>query len=109
MWQAADFVNDKLSGVKKPTEIRQILEQLPHEQLGLLTGYRILIRDGVILRSSASKQSDVLGRPQIGTLVEVLEEGDAWIKVSIELFGEIKEGWIYRSYTAPIQIPHKRK
>ena len=108
MWQAVDFLKEKLSIVHKPTEIHQVLEQLPQEKLDLLTGYRVLIRNKVVLRSFATTQSEVLARPQIGTLVEVLEEGEAWIKVSVEIFGETMEGWIYRSYTAPIKIPHKQ-
>lgn len=108
VWQAYDFVQGKLSPVEQPSEVRAVISQLPPETRELLAGYRVVIRERVLLRAEASTKSDVLGRLQMGAVVEVLEEGDRWVKVSVEVFGEEKEGWIYRSYTVPIKASRKQ-
>lgn len=103
--QAYEYLEGKLDGVRNPEEVRTVISALPDDQRVLLSSYRVLTRDRVILRSSPDKHSDDLGRLQIGTPVEVLDETDAWVKVAVEVFGEAKEGWVYLGFTAPIPLP----
>ncbi|VVN31198.1 hypothetical protein PS683_04891 [Pseudomonas fluorescens] len=105
--QALEYLNGKLVGADQPEAVRQAISDLPESQRELLSSYRVLTRDRVILRSAPDKQSDDLGRLTLGTPVEVLDASGAWIKVEVELFGEAREGWVYRGFTAAIP-PRKR-
>ena len=102
LWQAYEFLEGKLRNTSTATEIRQVIQELPADQKMMLSSYRIIIRDRVILRAGPSREYAALVHLQLGAKAEVLDERGRWIKVSVELFGEDIEGWVYRSLTAPI-------
>jgi hypothetical protein len=106
IWQAYDFLEEKLQGASSATEVREVIRELPSEQRNLLYSYRVVIRDRVILRDGPGTHYADVGRLQLGTPLEVLEVQERWVKVSVDLFGEDTEGWVYRSLTAP--IAHKK-
>lgn len=108
LWQAYDFVQEKLSGVKSSTEITETLATIPVDKLSLLEGHRVLTGDKVNLRTEPSEQSEIKALPQKGALLEVLEDGEVWIRVSVDVAGESLEGWIARRYTIPIRLPAKK-
>nr|WP_277818065.1 SH3 domain-containing protein [Pseudomonas putida] len=108
VWQAYDFVQEKLFGAESSTEITETLAAIPVDKLSLLEGHRVLTGDKVNLRTEPSEQSEIKALPQKGALLEVLEEGEVWIRVSVDVAGETLEGWIARRYTIPIRIPAKK-
>lgn len=103
VWQAIDFLETKLASVDKPAEVKEAIAQLPDHHRELLAGYRVVTAGSVMLRIRCSASSDSLARLQLGDVLEVLEETEAWVKVSVDVAGESREGWVYRRYTAPIQ------
>lgn len=108
VWQAYDFVQEKLFGAESSTEITETLAAIPVDKLSLLEGHRVLTGDKVNLRTEPSEQSEIKALPQKGALLEVLEEGEVWIRVSVDVAGETLEGWIARRYTIPIRMPAKK-
>lgn len=108
VWQAYDFVQEKLFGAKTPTEVTETLAKIPADKLSLLKGLRVLNGDKVNLRTEPSDQSEIKALPQKGALLEVLEDGEVWIRVSVDVAGETLEGWVARRYTIPIQLPTKQ-
>ncbi|MFK3906671.1 SH3 domain-containing protein [Pseudomonas monteilii] len=105
--QSVEYLASKLDGVKEAKEIRQVVSEIPDEHRARLSNYRVLTRDRVMLRSGPDKLSADLGRLQIGTPMEVLAESGGWVNVYVEVFGEIREGWVYRGFTAIIPEPKK--
>ncbi|WBL58839.1 SH3 domain-containing protein [Stutzerimonas stutzeri] len=103
--QAVEYVEGKLSAVSKTGEVKEALAELPNDHRILLSAYRVLIRDRVILRSAPDKMSDDLGRLQIGALLEILGQSGNWINVSVEISGESRDGWVYGGFTARIPEP----
>ncbi len=83
VWQAYDFVQEKLSGAESSTEITETLATIPMDKLSLLDGHRVLTGDKVNLRTEPSEQSEIKALPQKGALLEVLEDGEVWIRVSV--------------------------
>ncbi|EKT4451384.1 hypothetical protein QEL87_002693 [Pseudomonas putida] len=108
VWQAYDFVQEKLFGAKAPTEVTETLAKIPADKLSLLKGLRVLNGDKVNLRTEPSDQSEIKALPQKGALLEVLEDGEVWIRVSVDIAGETLEGWVARRYTIPIRLPAKK-
>lgn len=108
VWQAVVFVQGQLSDAKSPAEVKESIAQTPQEQASLLSGHRVLIGDKVNLRTSPSEKSEIKALPKMGAVLEVLEDGEVWIRVSVDVSGEILEGWIARRYTVAIDIPKKQ-
>lgn len=108
VWQAVDFVQGKLSSAKSSADVKGSIAQIPQEQASLLSGHRVLIRDKVNLRTQPSEKSEIKALPKIGAVLEVLEDGEVWIRVSIDVSGEIVEGWIARRYTVALGIPKQQ-
>lgn len=108
VWQAYDFVQEKLFGAESSTEITGTLATIPVDKLSLLEGHRVLTGDKVNLRTEPSEQSEIKALPQKGALLQVLEDGEVWIRVSVDVAGETLEGWIARRYTIPIRLPAKK-
>lgn len=108
VWQAVVFSQGQLSDAKSPAEVKACIAQIPQDQVSLLSGHRVLIGDKVNLRTEPSEESEIKALPKIGAVLEVLEDGEAWIKVSVDVSGEIQEGWIARRYTVPFAVPGKK-
>lgn len=108
VWQAVVFSQGQLSDAKSPAEVKACIAQIPQDQVSLLSGHRVLIGDKVNLRTEPSEKSEIKAMPKIGAVLEVLEDGEAWIKVSVDVSGEIQEGWIARRYTVPFVVPGKK-
>ncbi len=102
--QANEWLEGKLNAAKDANEVRAIVQELPHDKRELLSGYRVVTRDRLILRHSPKNGTD-LGRIQLGATLEVLEQDGDWIKVSVVILGEEREGWVYRNYTVAITPP----
>lgn len=108
VWQAVAFAQGELSDAKSPAEVKACIAQIPQDQASLLSGHRVLIGDKVKLRTQPSEKSEIKALPKIGAILEVLEDGEVWIRVSVDVSGEIIEGWIARRYTVAIEIPKKQ-
>jgi hypothetical protein len=108
IWQAIDFLNAKLAAVEKPADVKEVIAKLPLEQKRLLAGHRVVNAHRVILRARSLSGSDALARLGLGNVLEVLEDSEAWVKVSVDVAGESREGWVYRRYTSPIQTATQR-
>ncbi|MNO35744.1 hypothetical protein D3C76_257990 [compost metagenome] len=108
VWQAVAFAQGELSDAKSPAEVKACIAQIPQDQASLLSGHRVLIGDKVKLRTQPSEKSEIKALPKIGAILEVLEDGEVWIRVSVDVSGEILEGWIARRYTVAIDIPKKQ-
>ena len=100
--QAYEYLEKKLEGVTSAQEVQDVIKELSSEHRTLLKSYRVVIREQAVLRAGPGSGSDETGRLHLGDRVEVLEERDGWIKVSVDLDDEETEGWLYRSRTAPI-------
>lgn len=99
--QAYEYLEEKLEGVASAQQVQDVINELPSEHRALLASYRVVIREQAVLRAGPGSGSDEIGRLYLGDRVEVLEERDGWIKVSVD-HGEETEGWLFRSRTAPI-------
>ncbi|WP_422403065.1 SH3 domain-containing protein [Pseudomonas sp. GZD-209] len=100
--QAYEYLEKKLEGVTSAQQVQDVIKELPSEHRALLASYRVVIREQAVLRAGPGSGSDETGRLHLGDRVEVLEERDGWIKVSVDLDDEETEGWLSRSRTAPI-------
>lgn len=100
--QAYEYVENKLEGATSAQQVQDVIKELPSEYRALLTSYRIVFRQQAVLRAGPGSGADEIGRLRLGDRVEVLEERDGWIRVSVDLDDEETEGWLSRSRTAPI-------
>ncbi|WP_264312446.1 SH3 domain-containing protein [Pseudomonas putida] len=100
--QAYEYVDSKLQGAASAQQVQDVIKALPSEHRALLASYRVVIREQAVLRAGPESGSAKAGRLRLSDRVEVLEERDGWIKVSVDLDDEEAEGWMSRSRTAPI-------
>lgn len=100
--QAYEYLEKKLEGATSAQQVQDVIKGLPSEYRALLTSYRVVIREQAVLRAGPGSGAEEIGRLRLGERVEVLEERDGWIKVSVDMADEETEGWLSRSRTAPI-------
>lgn len=100
--QAYEYLEKKLEGVTSAQQVQDVIKGLPSEHRMLLMSYRVVFREQAVLRVGPGSGAREIGRLRLGDRVEVLEERDGWIKVSVNVEGEETEGWLSRARTAPI-------
>lgn len=87
--------------VKTKQEVKSIVRRSPPVfDREALKGYRVTIADNLNLCSDYEMDSDVIEVLPIGTIVKVIDKSNrSWLKVEVEINGELEQGWILRRYT----------
>lgn len=93
---------EKMKGLSCPQEVRSAIRSGAGTfDKGILSGCRVVIGDRLSLRVSPNIKSDVIAELPVGAWLEVLDKSQrAWLRVEVEVDGELLQGWVFRRYTA---------
>ena len=90
---------------KSEKEVKNHIKTHTHFDKSLLTSYRITSKP-LALYTSSNLKSPILEHISSFTLIQRVEESNlhkSWLKVRVEINGEIVEGYVLRRYTSPIK------
>ena len=90
---------------KSEKEVKNHIKTNTHFDKSLLVSYRITSKP-LALHTSSNLKSPILESISSFTLIQRVEESNlhkSWLKVQVEINGEIIEGYVLRRYTSPIK------
>ena len=72
----------------------------------VLANFRLILGEGVRLRSDPGFKSEILALLPNGSLLEIIDRGNrSWLLVEVKVDDEVMTGWVSRKYTNRLNSP----
>lgn len=104
---ALERFNEKAATTEKVTTSREIkkLARCDSElEREIFAGCRVVTGNGLRLRAGPGMKAEIITALPLGKVVVVLDSSErAWLRVEVDLEGDLIEGWVARRYTTPFR------